>query len=191
MGIMSLFRPKNPSSHKREDILHKSQEKRGTLTVGERERRKGIYKSYVQSYKKEGKEAFDKSMKQQGKGTLSYGIGRSFQNVANTRAQMLNYGQQLKRPMVGGTSKGKKGRPAGASGKYVIPGYGPVGVYEYRKWFNAQMRIKKAEAFARLREAQTQARQSGQSPSPYPTGPVPARPETYHQEIDRIANEFP
>jgi hypothetical protein len=49
--------------------------------------------------------------------------------------------------------KGKrgKGRPKGPSGKYYIPGVGPVGVYEWRRWYARKL------ATDRMRQAQRQA----------------------------------
>lgn len=43
---------------------------------------------------------------------------------------------------------GKKGRPQGPSGRYFIPGVGPVGVYEYRTWLRQQKRISRINARA-------------------------------------------
>lgn len=40
-------------------------------------------------------------------------------------------------------SKRRVGRPRGPSGKYSIPGVGPVGVYEYRKWKSKQLALER------------------------------------------------
>lgn len=37
---------------------------------------------------------------------------------------------------------GGRGRPAGPSGKYIIPGIGPVGVFQYRAWLTQQRKLK-------------------------------------------------
>jgi hypothetical protein len=60
------------------------------------------------------------------------------------RKEGIRYGQRLRQPIVGplrrsGRVKYGRGRPAGPSGRYIIPGVGPVGVYEYRKWFSNQL----------------------------------------------------
>lgn len=41
-----------------------------------------------------------------------------------------------------GKKYGRAGRPRGLSGRYIIPGKGAVGVYEYRKWNNYQRRLR-------------------------------------------------
>lgn len=42
-------------------------------------------------------------------------------------------------------SKRRVGRPRGPSGKYVIPGVGPVGVYQWRQWYAQQRALQTME----------------------------------------------
>jgi len=44
--------------------------------------------------------------------------------------------------------QGGRGRPQGASGRYVIPGVGVVGVYEWRRYVAQQLRLKR-QAFSK------------------------------------------
>ena len=45
-----------------------------------------------------------------------------------------------------GAKKGRRvGRPKGPSGKYAIPGVGPVGVYEFRRWKRQQLALERME----------------------------------------------
>lgn len=58
---------------------------------------------------------------------------------------------------------GKKGRPKGRI-KYYIPGVGPVGVYEFRRWQGGERKKAKDERKIRLLQLQAQLRQSKSMP---------------------------
>ena len=51
-------------------------------------------------------------------------------------------------------SKGKRGRPRGPSGKYVIPGKGAVSVYVYRKWKAKQNKLRRLNQLQRTYQEQ-------------------------------------
>jgi len=49
-----------------------------------------------------------------------------------------------------GKSTGRVGRPRGPSGKYIIPGKGAVGVFEYRKYLSYQKRLNAIQQQQRM-----------------------------------------
>lgn len=52
----------------------------------------------------------------------------------------LSYGKDKYQP------KRRVGRPRGPSGRYYVPGVGPVGVYEWRRWYRNQLALQRTEA---------------------------------------------
>ena len=61
-----------------------------------------------------------------------------------------------------------KGRPSGPSGRYFIPGKGPVGVYEWRKWAAQERMLRQ------MQQAQQMARMPPQARAYYAqTGELP------------------
>lgn len=137
---------------------------------------------------------------------LSNLFGGITSGFVKERKRHLIYGRDIKRPLIGSGIKkvgGGRGRPAGPSGKYVIPGVGPVGVYEYRMWLRQKLRERKAALYQQthLSPEQRQAlisvsqrqREQMQNPEnktiPDTSGNVPAK--NIHQEIDDYANMFP
>lgn len=94
-----------------------------------------------------------------------------------------------------------RGRPAG-SVKYSIPGVGPVGVYEFRKWQSTQNQIAKLNArnqsIQNIQAMRSQAQQRMNPQSQYP-GEQNTIPNTqgkvsmsnYQKEVEDAANAFP
>jgi len=72
-----------------------------------------------------------------------------------------------------------KGRPAGPSGKYFVPGKGPVGVYEWRKWAANEKMLEQ------MRQAQRYAKMSPQAKAYYAqTGQLPpTQQEQMEQQV--------
>lgn len=70
------------------------------------------------------------------------------QSAAQTQSASKRFNktaQRLVRSLQTGRVSSGRGRPAGSlSGKYVIPGRGVVGVYEWRKWVSEQKRLARA-----------------------------------------------
>ena len=134
-------------------------------------------------------------------------VSNFFSGFAKARRQQVAYARAIRRPIIStGKNKGAarvkfgRGRPAGPSGRYVIPGVGPVGVYEYRKWFNAQLQMQKLQArqqavanMQRYRDYNRQALAAQTPPErrtiPDTQGNVATR--SIHQEIDDAANALP
>jgi len=123
---------------------------------------------------------------------------------ANMRANQQAYGRQFRNnntliPQSFRSRYGTRGRPAGPSGKYYIPGIGPVGVYEFRKYLSSVLAKRKLEsqqqmqmsplAIARARALQAQQQNPENKTIPDTRGSVPLR--SIHQEIDDYANLFP
>ena len=90
-----------------------------------------------------------------------------------------------------------RGRPSGPSGKYVIPGIGPVGVYEFRKWLNTQRRLKeiqaRQEAFSNIQQARRLNQQQAARDQPMESRTIPdTRGKVFmadiQREIDDAAN---
>lgn len=74
-------------------------------------------------------------------------------------------------------NKGRRGRPAGPSGRYFIPGVGPVGVYQYRAWLANQRRLRSLRGDESVQQMQTQAKQV------YMPEGIPAEQAAYAQEV--------
>lgn len=125
--------------------------------------------------------------------------GKKAAYVSGSFSSFLGFGGTTQRQRV---SLGR-GRPSGPSGKYVIPGVGPVGVYEYRMWLRQQLRERRmalqrqnqlspAQKAALMSLAERQ-RARAMNPEnrviPDTDGSVPTK--SIHQEIDDYANEIP
>ena len=125
--------------------------------------------------------------------------------LAQVRRRQKLYAQEIG---VGGTRSafvslrgqyGKKGRPPGPSGRYYIPGVGPVGVYEFRRYLSSQITQRKIAfqrnasmsplALARERAIQMQQQSPENQIIPDTRGSVPLR--SLHKEADDYANLFP
>lgn len=70
----------------------------------------------------------------------------------------------------------KVGRPKGPSGRYIIPGVGPVGVYQYRDWMKRQRAMLRQKQEQEMMNPQQQLRQARDYPS------YPQQPQQYVQE---------
>lgn len=138
-------------------------------------------------------------------------ISSMFGNFANraiqSRRQNIIYARDIRRPLVGSGRKkpigSGRGRPKGPSGKYYIPGHGPVGVYEYRMYLRAQLRERKLAAYRnstltpeqQRALAELQARQQAQQRNPENQvipdtgGNTPVG--NFHKEADDAANIIP
>lgn len=104
---------------------------------------------------------------------------RVAQRLAEFAGQRLPVKYQGKKGYAG------RGRPRGASGKYIIPGKGAVGVYEYRKWARYQRRLASmtqqqqlAQMMARNPQLARYYAQTGQLP------PQVQQPQIMAQPID-------
>lgn len=64
-----------------------------------------------------------------------------------------------------GKNTGRKGRPKGTV-RYNIPGVGPVGVYEFRKWLSSRNKAMKLEQKRLLLEAQQAAKMQSNQQEP-------------------------
>ncbi len=69
----------------------------------------------------------------------------------------------------GNKGYGSRGRPRGPSGRYIIPGVGAVGVYEWRKWY------RKQRAMANLQQGQQIAQQGYKDYSAQPSYASPSQ----------------
>ena len=106
---------------------------------------------------------------------------------ANAQTNISNLSRLVGVPL----AMGKKGKGTGTKGrpkqsfKYSIPGVGPVGIYEYRKYISARNRAMKYQAKAQLIEAKSMARQyQQQAPSQQETQYMQqqaAEPQQYQQ----------
>jgi len=79
----------------------------------------------------------------------SSGIGGFISGLARAKRERMIYARDVRKSIIGSGQSlrgryGRRGRPTGPSGKYYIPGYGPVGVYEYRMWLRQSLRQKNA-----------------------------------------------
>jgi hypothetical protein len=79
-------------------------------------------------------------------GLKRYGTGQGYQ-LAGARTKSGRYGSF------------KAGRPKGSSGRYFIPGVGPVGVYQYRDWMKRQRAYDRAQRQQRMISPQQQLQQ--------------------------------
>lgn len=123
-----------------------------------------------------------------------------FSELAKTRQRQVAYGRDVRRPLVGsGVRKQGRGRPRGASGKYIIPGVGAVGVYEYRQYLRQKFALERLRAQgqgqqaivmqARERAMQKYDEQPEQRTVPDTKGSFNLK--TIHKEAEDYANLFP
>lgn len=141
---------------------------------------------------------------------VSSGVYQAFQGITNFRRRQAIAARDLQRPLIG-QGRGKKvgggrGRPRGPSGRYVIPGVGPVGVYEYRLWLRSQLRNKRMaiqqqvernrlspgqiQALAAYQARQNQTYDDPENKViPDTRGNIPMR--SIHEEIDAFASDLP
>jgi hypothetical protein len=82
----------------------------------------------------------------------------------------------------GKTGKIGRGRPRGPSGRYVIPGKGPVGVYQYRRWLQSVKKLRQL----RGQDAYPQPQYQGQRMPMQRGGYVPQQiPQNAPQQVQQ------
>ena len=142
------------------------------------EKRKVLGKSRRRTWKRGGKLKYERQIRA-GTARLTSFL------VPGTELPRSSYSQGYK------IKKARVGRPRGPSGRYVIPGVGPVGVYQWRKWYRQQMSLERMER-GRVPDYTEQEPDYNENPYPEYTGQpeqrrLPQRPITVERN-DNILN---
>lgn len=118
-------------------------------------------------------------------GLSSYGAGKGGQGqrfaLAGARTRSGRY------------SAGRAGRPKGPSGRYIIPGVGPVGVYQYRDWMKRQRALVRQQREQQMMNPQQQLRQARDYPA-YPQQQYQQVPQQYipqQRELPQPTQQLP
>lgn len=107
-------------------------------------RRQAYEKSITGRVGKKFRQITTKQIPYQKEGKIYYRTelrGRAPVSVGTSQAIARAVGQRLPSRYQGKKGYRGRGRPRGPSGRYIIPGKGSVGVYEYRKWLRYQKRM--------------------------------------------------
>jgi hypothetical protein len=114
--------------------------------------------------------------------------------IAQQVAQMV--GTRIPTAYQGKKGYTSRGRARGASGKYIIPGKGAVGVFEYRKWLTYQRRMAQMQQTQQLSEQPQQYQQQRynypqQQSYPQPQQQMPINRAVMPQETQNYPQPIP